>query len=243
MIAPPSQLALLMACGIAAMGIVPLSSVRFPETPRINGRDYKKSGFLFRFLPAIGLWGLASGCVSPFATIYFSRHLNVPMPRLGLLFSISHIFQFLGILMAPFLFRKCGRMTGIVNAEFVVSVTLLGLAFVMRPMAAGAIYVVYTAAQWMSEPALYSMLMDNVPVHERSSAAGWNALVLSASQAIAAACAGAALVRFGYVAVLSAAAAIALAAACSFKLLLGGRRRVLHSLNELSATASTPVAP
>jgi predicted MFS family arabinose efflux permease len=223
------------------MGIFPLVAVKFPALPRIEQQSFTKSRFLFRFLPAIALWGLAIGAFSPFATIYFSRHLGMPTPRIGLTFSVAQVFQFLGILAAPFLFRKSGRLTGIVYSEIAAAIALAALAVFRQPLVAGILYVSYTTVQWMSEPGIYSLLMDSVPVQERSTASAWNMLVLSASQAVAAACAGAALVRFGYAAVLSAAAVVAFIAACSFKPVFRSRK-VERSANALSSTASPSAA-
>ena len=232
-----SEAALLVACAIAAAGIVPLSSVKFTVLPQIDRQSFTKNRFLVRFLPAIALWGFAIGTFNPFAAIYFSRHLSMPMPRLGLTFSIAQVFQVLGILSAPFLFRRSGRLAGIVYSEIAAAMALAALAVFRQPLIAGILYVSYTTAQWMSEPGIYSLLMDSVPAQERSSASAWNSLVLSASQAVAAGCAGAALVRFGYPAVLSAAAVIAFLAACTFKPLFRPRK-VEPAANALSSAAS-----
>jgi predicted MFS family arabinose efflux permease len=78
----------------------------------------------------------------------------------------------------------------------------------------------FTAFQWMSEPGMYSLLMDRVPPAGRSDASAWNVLVCSSSQAIAAALAGVGFVRFDYPAVLMMVAGIALLAGCSFHVLL-----------------------
>jgi predicted MFS family arabinose efflux permease len=117
---------------------------------------------------------------------------------------------------------------------------LAALAVFRQPLIAGVLYVSYTTVQWMSEPGIYSLLMDSVPAQERSSASAWNSLVLSASQAVAAACAGAALVRFGYPAVLSAAAVIAFLAACSFKPLF--RPREVEPAAKALSSAASPSA-
>ena len=236
---PTDRVALLTACGIAAIGILPLCSLTFPESSTLERPSYAMSRFLIRFLPAAALWGLAIGAFIPFATIYFSRHLQLPLPRLGLVFSVAQLFQLLGILLAPWIFRKSGRLAGITYAEAAAAIALLWLAFVRQPEAASILYVCYTTFQWMSEPGIYSMLMDQVPVEERSSASAWNALVLSASQALAAACSGVALVRFGYAPVLTAAAGIAALSACSFRVLL--RPQALPAPREAHAVPSTSV--
>jgi predicted MFS family arabinose efflux permease len=69
------------------------------------------------------------------------------------------------------------------------------------------------AFQYMSEPGMFTLLMDSVPLGERNAASALNFLVQFAGQAIAATVAGWMLARFGYPPVLAAGAAISIAAA------------------------------
>src|SRR4029077_1249391 len=85
---------------------------------------------------------------------------------------------------------------------------------------AAVTYACYTTFQWMSEPGMYSLLMNKVTPSHRSGASAMNFLVVSLSQAIAAAAAGASFARFGYPVVLGTIAAIALMAALMFRVLL-----------------------
>jgi predicted MFS family arabinose efflux permease len=73
----------------------------------------------------------------------------------------------------------------------------------------------------MNEPGMYSLLMNQVKPAEQSGASALNFLVISLAQAIAAAVAGNSIARLGYPAVISVTAGVALAAAFSFRLLLG----------------------
>jgi predicted MFS family arabinose efflux permease len=83
-------------------------------------------------------------------------------------------------------------------------------------------YVIYMAIQWMSEPGMFTLLMNKMSPEERSGASALTFLVMSLSQSFAAATAGASFTRFGYPAVLSVTAVVALAAAGVSRLLLGG---------------------
>jgi MFS family permease len=216
---PSMQAALLVSCAIAALAILPLASVPFEKPSSAPGQREESSEslqFLLRFLPPLALWGLTIGAFVPFATIYFAKNLKMPLPRLGSLFAAAQIFQFLGILAAPVLFRKCGRMRGIAIAETAAALALLIVALLRQPAAAGIVYVLFTAFLWMGEPGIYSALMDSVPPAERSRAAAWNAFTLAIAQGLASLAAGAAIGRFGYHAVLNVAAGIAFLSALLF---------------------------
>ena len=66
------------------------------------------------------------------------------------------------------------------------------------PLQAALVYVGFTAFQWMNEPGTSSLLMNSVPADERGGAAASNSLVISATQIVAATCAGGVFARFGY---------------------------------------------
>lgn len=212
----PDQLVLLFACGIVALGIWPVTKLEFKriDVPT-QGRPFLAPG-LVRFLLAIAVWGLVTGSFSPFANVYFARHLHMPLTQIGNAFSLAQIGQVAAVLAAPVLFRRWGLVGGIVLTQLAAALLLLALAAIGHPVAATAAYVGFTAFQWMNEPGLYSLLMTMVPAEERSGASACNSLVMSASQAIAATLAGGAFVRYGYPLALRGIALIALISAALF---------------------------
>jgi hypothetical protein len=95
--------------------------------------------------------------------------------------------------------------------------TRSSLQYFQGPLGArpqSAIYPVYMATRFMNEPGIYSLLMDQVPPGERSSACTF--FVSNACQAMASAAMGAAMVRFGYSAALLGIAGSAVAAPLLF---------------------------
>jgi hypothetical protein len=87
------------------------------------------------------------------------------------------------------------------------------------------LYLSFSAAQWMSCPGLYNLLMNETPEGERSPASAMamfsNALVSS----VATAGTGILLARFGYPPVLLGLAGVALIIAVLCRILMGPRRR------------------
>ena len=78
------------------------------------------------------------------------------------------------------------------------------------------VYIGFTTFQWMNEPGLYSLLMNNVSPAERGGAAASNTFIIAVSQAVAAAIAGDAFSRFGYPSALRGIGLLALLAAALF---------------------------
>jgi predicted MFS family arabinose efflux permease len=214
------QLALLLACAIVAFGLFPASRLMFPVELVKERRLYPRNPFLLRFLPAVALWSLVTGSLSPLANVYFSQYLRMPLERIGSVFSISSLFQVVAVLAAPLLFRALGLVPAIASTQFAIGILLACLAAVRGTTPAAVIYVAYTGLLWMSEPGLFSLLMSRVAPGEQAGASALNFLVISLAQAIAVAGAGTSLARFGYPAVLCGMAGVALISALFFRVIL-----------------------
>jgi MFS family permease len=224
--------ALLISCGIIALGMWPLSRLKFSSAPAHEKKNWAHNPFLYRFLPVIAIWSLVTGAFSPFFNVYFSQYIHMPMQKIGLVFAISQLSQVLAILFTPLIFRRFGLVTGIIYTQIATAMALGALAGVRGTSTAAFAYVIYMAFQWMSEPGMYTLLMNRIAPAERNGASALNFLVISLSQSLAAAAAGASFTRFGYPAVLSVTAVVAMFAAALSRMLLGN-----HSL-QISAAAS-----
>jgi predicted MFS family arabinose efflux permease len=215
------QLALLIACGVVAIAAWPIARLRFESAPVPEKRLYPRNPFLLRYLPAIAFWSLAVGAFSPFFNVYLSQHLRLPVKQIGTIFSGSQLVQVAAMLVAPLVLKKFGLVTGIMCTQMAAALALASMAAVPTAATAGVIFMCYTGFQWMSEPGMYSLLMNRVAPSEQTGASALNFLVANVCQAIAAVAAGAAFERFGYPAVLGVIAGVAFFAACAFRILLG----------------------
>jgi MFS family permease len=204
------------ACGAAALAIIPLLRLRLPgAAPRVRLSRFSNP-FLRRFLPAMAVWALVTGSFPPFANVYFVHHLGLSLQKVGFVFSLSQLVQFLAVLGAPLLFRRTGLVRGVVLTQIATAAALASLACIRGGTGAVWLYAAYMAIQYMNEPGIYSLLMDQIPPSERSSASASTFFVTSACQALASAVMGAAIVRFGYPPVLLGIALLALAATAMF---------------------------
>ena len=215
-----SRLTLAFACGAAALSIVLLLRLNLPgAAPRVQ-LPRLSNPFLRRFLPAMAIWALVTGSFPPFANVYFVHHLGLSLQKLGFVFSLAQLVQVLAVLCAPLLFRRIGLVKGVITTQFATAAALVSLALIHPGPHGGTpavwIYPVYMAVQFMNEPGIYSLLMDQIPPGERSSASASTFFVSNACQAMASAAMGAAIVRFGYSATLLGIAALAVMATLLF---------------------------
>jgi predicted MFS family arabinose efflux permease len=93
--------------------------------------------------------------------------------------------------------------------QFAAAATLAALASAPAAFTAGVLYAGYMSFQYMSEPGIYSGLMNRVTPDQRSGASALNFLAIFVAQALAASVAGIVIARFGYTPMLATAAIIA----------------------------------
>ncbi|HYL75281.1 MAG TPA: MFS transporter [Bryobacteraceae bacterium] len=211
---------LFIGCAIVLLALLPLSKVQFGALPPSERRLRRPSPMLWRFLIAMVAWNLGTGALNPFFNVFFVRRIQLPVEKLGYVFSGSQIAQVLAILATPLIFRKFGLTRSIAGMQLGTAFALLALAAAGGPWWAAGAYAGYMMSQYMSEPGMFTLLMESVRVGERNSASSLNFLVTFSGQAIAAAAAGRLLEHFGYPPVMIGAALMCVVAALLFRALL-----------------------
>ena len=215
--------ALLVSAALVAIALLPAWRLKLRASARVEARIYPRSPFLARYLGPFAVWHLGTATFNQFGNVYFAR-LQFSVERIGSLFSASQAVQAVTVLLAPLVLRRLGLVSGIVAMMAAAALALGGLAAQPSATTAAITYTAYMAFQWMSEPGLNTLLMNNVKEHERGGASALNYLVAFSAQAIAAFGAGALLSRFGYGPVLAGAAVLAGTAAILFRMLITSRR-------------------
>ncbi|HTS46375.1 MAG TPA: MFS transporter [Bryobacteraceae bacterium] len=212
---------LLAGCVMVLLAMLALARVNLGSGQPAERKFRWPSPLVLRFLAAMLVWNLGTGAFNPFSNVFFARHVHLPIEQIGYVVSVSQIAQIAVILASPLVFRRFGLVRGIAGMQAATGLTLAGLAAASGPVWAAAGYVAYMMAQYMSEPGMFTFLMEAAPAGERASASALNFLVSFAGQALAAALAGQMLARFGYPPVLLAAGLICGAAALLFRFVLG----------------------
>lgn len=227
------RLILLVSCAIAILGLIPALKLRLPlqqDEAGIQNMSWRQTWrlhpFLLRFLPAMALWTAVLASFTPFANVYLSRDLQIPLSRIGLIFSVAQVIQFCMGLLTPVVFRRLGLVNGIVATQVATAVAMACLAGAHNRGLAVALYLSFSATQWMSSPGLYNLLMSRVPDNERSTASAMTMFCNALLQSVATAAAGILFVQFGYPRVLVGIALLALAAAFLFKFLVASAGQI-----------------
>jgi len=242
------RLILVFACVIAAIGLTAVSRMSAENRPNhacatteaqpacepeqvSNPRNWRLNPFLLRFLPAMAAWTVVLAAFSPFANVYLSSSLHIPLSRIGVIFSIAQVVQLLMGLLTPWLFRRFGLVNGILLTQVSTAFALLCLAAAPNARLAIAIYLGFSAMQWMSSPGLYNLLMTATPEPDRSMASSMTMFCNAVLSSVVTAGAGSLFVRYGYPLVLAGIGAFALFAATIFYFLVGGHQRIAALAN------------
>jgi MFS family permease len=227
---------LILACVAVALATVPMSQLSLRREQTIPRRRSSIDHFLMRFLIVIAVWNFAIGSFLPFANIYLMTQLKVPLAKVGVVFSVSQITQVGAVLVAPILFRWIGPVGGIAFTQLITGVALISLGHAHNPSAAIVIYLGLTGFQWMSNPGVYSLLMNNMPDESQGTASALQNVVTALSQAAAAVCAGNLVTAHGYPRMFAVTAVIAIASAALVLGLLGPRLGIVLNPRHLQNT-------
>jgi len=243
------RLILLTACGIALVGLIPVLRLRVPvqspdqpttDVQSTRGRWtslWENNPFLLKYLPLMALWSAVIAAFTPFANVYLSRDLHIPMDRIGLTFSAIQAVQLCMGVLTPVVFRLLGLVNGIVATQLVAAFTLAFMAGARHGRLAIALYLGFSAAQWMSSPGLYNLLMNETPDRERSTAAAATLFCNALAGSAATAGAGILFTWFGYPKVLLGIAVMAAVIAVLFRLLIPRRRNDVPSLSQMQSSS------
>ncbi len=211
---------LLIGCAFVLLAFWRFSRIDMGVAQADKRVFHRPSPMLIRFLVAMAVWNLGTGALNPFFSVFFARSVHLPVEQIGTVFAFAQVAQVAAILLTPLVFRRVGLTRGISGMQYATALALIGLAIAGGPVWAAAGYATYMMFQYMSEPGMFTLLMEGVPEGERSSASALNFLVAFSGQAIAAATAGHLLTNFGYRPVMIGAAIVCAGAALLFRVLL-----------------------
>ena len=116
---------------------------------------------MVRFLIAMLVWNLGTGIFNPFLNVFFARRMHMPSNRSVRVLSVADRAGRRDSLRAV-VFRRFGVTRGISGMEFATALALLALGGCQRTGWAAAAYCGFMMSQYMSEPGMFTLLMDGV---------------------------------------------------------------------------------
>jgi predicted MFS family arabinose efflux permease len=225
---------LLFGCSLIACGAAMLAKFTLPPAQADERRLYPRNPLLWRFFLVIGMFSLGTGAFNPLYTAFLASVAKLSVERIGSVFALSQLAQVVAISLGGIAVRRFGYQATVMSSFIGTGAALLWLGFGASGFAAAGAYIAYMSFQYMSEPAMFSMLMSVASPGERKGASTVNFLTVNATQAAAAFVAGAAVTRFGYGPAFGVAAVLIFLAACLFPLFV---RRAASSMASMTSAS------
>lgn len=114
------------------------------------------------------LMGLGAGMVIPFLNVYFSKQLGASSAHIGIIFSVMSLVTTIGILGAPLLAKKYGRIGAIVLTRLISVPLLIVIAMASNLWFAAVAAWFRSALMNMSNPLIGSFTMEVLEPSERA---------------------------------------------------------------------------
>ncbi len=197
--------ALLLVAAAAALGVLPLLFLR---TPRLERRErsvfapltYARQHprLLGQLILPMWITSIGAGLIMPFMNVFFRQVHHQPDPVIGALFAWGSLAMGTGLLIAPALADRIGKMQLVVLSQAFSIPFLVLLGF--SPwfwLSAGAFYI-RLALMNMSGPVYQTFIMEHVEAEARATVASLVSMSWSFGWAFSPVVSGWLQVRYGF---------------------------------------------
>jgi MFS family permease len=171
---------------ITLASLLPLALMKTPRTPRSERSVFapltyaaKNPGKLSRLILPMLLTSIGAGLIMPFMNVFFRQVYHQPDPVIGGLFAWGSLAMGIGLLMAPPLADRMGKIRLVVITQGLSIPFLILLGFAPWFWLSAASYYIRVALMNMSGPVYQTFVMENVEESARATVASlvsmsWN---------------------------------------------------------------------
>ncbi|NLP05834.1 MFS transporter [Candidatus Fermentibacteria bacterium] len=167
------------------------------------------------------LVGLGAGLVIPFMNLYFRNEFDLESGRIGLFFSVMQVGLFLGMLSAPLLTRRLGKVDSIVLTELASVPFMLVLALTRNLPLAVFAFVMRGTLMNMNLPIAANFEMELLEEKDRPFTNAVSTIAWNGAWTISAAAGGAVIEKYSFAWSFYLTIGFYLLSAASYKALLG----------------------
>lgn len=178
---------LLVVAGIASLGLLPLLLLRSRppgDSPRENGISpfryaRQRPRLLGALIAPMLITSLGAGLLMPFMNVFFRRTHGSTDGAIGTLFAVGSLAMAVGLLLAPPLADRFGKIQVVVISQALSVPFLLVLGFAPWFWLSAGSYLIRLALMNMSNPVYQAFIMEHVEQDARATVASlvsmsWN---------------------------------------------------------------------
>jgi len=178
--------ALLIVGLVAGLGVIPLFFMRMPALNRAEGTVFapiqyasKHPVLLTKLILPMLLTSIGAGLIMPFMNVFYRQVYHQPDPMIGMLFAWGSLAMGLGLLIAPPLADRMGKIQLVVITQGISIPFLIIMGFAPMFWMSAAAFYVRLALMNMSTPVYQTFVMEHVESSARATVASlvsmsWN---------------------------------------------------------------------
>lgn len=208
-ISPISSTAYAWSIGVAAvlviLAVLPRLLLKrnllpFDERSIFAPLSYAKEhpGTLSKLLLPMFITSIGAGLIMPFMNIFFSKVHNQPDPVIGTMFAWGSLAMGVGLILAPALADRFGKIKVVVFTQALSIPFLVMLGFSPLFGFSALAYYIRLTLMNMSSPVYQTFVMEQVDSESRAMVASLNSMVHSFGRAFSPIISGWLQVRFGF---------------------------------------------
>jgi MFS family permease len=196
---------LLIIAGSAALGVIPLILMRMPALTRSERTVFAPIQYARRnprnlgklILPML-ITSIGAGLIMPFMNVFFREQYLQPDPVIGVLFAWGSLAMGIGLLIAPPLAERMGKIQLVVITQGLSIPFLILLGFSPWFWLSAAAYYVRVALMNMSGPIYQTYVMEHVEPSSRATVASLVSMSWNFGWAFSPTISGLLQVRYGF---------------------------------------------
>ncbi len=161
--------ALLIMAGVAALALVPLALMRMPQLTKAQRSVFAPISYAQRHPVLLGkmiapllITSIGAGLIMPFMNVFFREQYGQPDPAIGALFAWGSLAMGVGLIVAPPLAERMGKIQLVVVTQALSIPFLVLLGFSPWYWLSVVAYLVRVALMNMSSPIYQTFVMERV---------------------------------------------------------------------------------
>lgn len=189
----------------AAFAILPLVFIKSPQITRSQRTVFapfqyaaKNPGLLTKLVLPMLLTSIGAGLIMPFMNVFFRVVHNQPDPVIGTLFAWGSLAMGIGLLIAPPLADRVGKIQLVVITQALSIPFLILLGFSPIFWVGAATYYIRLALMNMSSPVYQTFVMEHVEPSARATVASLTSMAWNFGWAFSPTISGWLQVRYGF---------------------------------------------
>lgn len=197
--------ALLVVAGAAALGLLPLVFLRLPRLQRSERSIFaplsyasKQPVLLGKLILPMLLTSIGAGLIMPFMNVFFRQVHGKPDPVIGSLFAWGSLAMGIGLLIAPPLADRMGKIQLVVISQALSIPFLIILGFSPTYWLSAGAYYIRLALMNMSSPVYQTFVMEHVESSARATVASLVSMAWNFGWAFSPTISGYLQVRYGF---------------------------------------------